>query len=89
MLTCSLLIAVAMLSRSPPVVFAAKPRPESVSTDRAVDLLRSASASCASTRNDDDDEADDDDEHANHFWFDVALGYSWINLVALDQRAGH
>lgn len=28
---------------------------------------------------------DDDEDDSEHFWFDIALGYSWINLVALDQ----
>ena len=49
MFTCSLLIDLATLSRSDPDVLAANPRPASRSTARLVDLLRSASASCAST----------------------------------------
>jgi len=30
-------------------------------------------------------EDDDDGERSRHFWIDIAAGYSWINLVALDQ----
>lgn len=40
-----------------------------------------ADAAAASAESD----SDDDGERSRHFWFDIGLGYSWINLVALDQ----
>ncbi len=33
----------------------------------------------------DDGDSDDDGERDRHFWIDVAVGYSYINLVALNQ----
>lgn len=31
------------------------------------------------------DEDDDDGDRTRHFWMDFSAGYSWINMVALDQ----
>lgn len=39
----------------------------------------------AAASGDADSEDDDDDDDGNWFWIDAAVGYSWVNLVALNQ----
>lgn len=49
------------------------------------DAAAPASAGTAQTAAARDDDEDDDGERRRFFWIDAAIGYSYINLVALNQ----